>query len=223
MLCVTMQLSEETDDYNFLNSVLLNIFHNIRIYNFLMKKENNTNFNFLKETISNLVKNYLNYDYKLKLSILEAFEYLFYPYDYEEVSISKNNSELIKNHKLFLDQFFKDFYSISNGSESEDVDVCIVYFIEYLYRDFQTHDFEEYEIVFLTCLQSMFKNDDLMYSMLCNFELVLYLLNKRPKVKAICEKKFEIVKQISINKLFNEKAQEEVIRQFKDYVKSGIY
>lgn len=217
MLCVSLQVFEETEDYNFMIAVFINTFHNINIYNFLMNKENNVNYNFLENILYFIINSYNKHDYKIKILVLELLTQIF-----SNSNFFKNNKDIDNQTYLNFKSFIFDLFKCYNN-KINDNNTNITCFIQNIYSDFQTHDFEEYELIFLNCLESMFSINELLYPMLCNFELVLYLLNKRDKEKSICEKKFSIIKQISENKLFKEKAHEEVVNQFNDYLKSGIF
>lgn len=233
-ISISLQHSEETGNMEFITSIFSNIFHNIQIFSFLLDSETNKNFDFKNEVINILIVNYYSEkDYKNKISTMHAFTNMFNPNHGCSDKITYKEED-VNSHMKFLDVFLKEFYFVYTGKKnisSSDVkdkdDVInlseVSFFVLRLYKDFQTHDFEEYESSFLDVLSAMICIEKFVYSALMNFDLTLYLLNKRSKEKIICEKKYLIIEKIYASEVFKQKAQEEIVKQFREYIRNGVY
>jgi hypothetical protein len=144
-LGVSLQNYEENtnkEDSYFIMSVILNTFHNRDIFNFLMDPNNNSQIDFQNKIIDILVKNYFNHDPKVKQHALEVFSIIG----------NFNLPSVIAEQflKKFMSKFF--FYEFDKypGSDVE----ALAFFFDKLYKDFRTHDFEEYEQQFLDTTSS---------------------------------------------------------------------
>ncbi len=146
-LGISLQYYEDNKDNYFIMSVLLNIFHNKEIFNFLMDPNNNLQIDFQTSIIDILVENFFNHDPKVKLYILEIISIL---------GVSCNLS-------LLKEQFFKKLIYKLYYYETEKVQISekdlFSFLLDRLYKDFKTHDYEEYEEQFLGALLSNITNN----------------------------------------------------------------
>jgi hypothetical protein len=146
-LGISLQYYEDNKDNYFIMSVFLNTFHNKEIFNFLMDPNNNLQIDFQTSIIDILVQNFMNHDPKVKLYILEIISIL---------GVSCNLS-------LLKEQFFKKLISRLYYCETEKVQNSekdlFSFLLDRLYKDFKTHDYEEYEELFLGALLSNILNN----------------------------------------------------------------
>lgn len=245
LLSLSYQISVDNKDNNdldcFIFSVYENIFHNENIFIFL---ESTQNHSFTYEIFSIIYNSYTSFDYKVKSAVLDCMKYIFLPkfdenynsnhpfFESNQTNSNQNKENiqfcnwLLLNFKAYSqgkNSNLTPFNSILNDKYSDEIESSKSFFIDLIYKDFQKHDFEEYEIVFLNFLLCMFHINEYMYSILCNFEVLLYLLNKRCKKKQVCELKYSIISYVNTSSFFKEKAIEEIKKQFNDYVRSGVY
>ncbi len=146
-LGVSLQYYEENsskgkEDLYFIISVILNTFHNRDIFNFLMDPNNNSQIDFLTKFIDIIVNTYFNPDPKVKQHVLEVISILG---NFEIPSVI--SEQFIKKvlNKFYLYQFDK--------YPTNEID-SYSFLVEKLYKDFRTHDFEEFEQQFLDTIQS---------------------------------------------------------------------
>lgn len=214
LLGISIQISEETKNFHFMSTIYENLFHNVKFFKFLKENSDPEKFDFLSESIMMLVNCYCQTDYKIKISVMGSLTIMFSS-GFKSKNDDKDNFEHFS--KRLIKGINEKFSTIQNDSGD------IMKFVQILYKDFQQHDFEEYEIIFLNLISSILLIDEYFYQVLSFFDLILYLLNKRVRESEVCEKKYSIVCQIYNSDIFRSKAQEKIIQHFKDYINSGVY
>jgi hypothetical protein len=145
LLAVSIQYySDSKSETEFIIAILINCFHNIEIIDFMMNAENNTNFDFLNSTIDIIIEIYNSHDPKIKINALELLSVIC---DFSMPSMVREN---------FLKQFLRKFYYYEYDKFPEVENEIFKYLVDRLYKDFKTHDFEEYEFQFLDTILSTF-------------------------------------------------------------------
>jgi hypothetical protein len=143
LLSVSIQyFNDNKNEKYFIISVINNCFHNRDIFSFLMDSDNNIQFNFCENVIDVLVQHYYDHDPKIKSSILET------------ISIIGNFSIPSLIQEQFMKRFLIYFYRYYNNKSPSNDNEMYQFFIQRLYKDFKTHDFEEYELQFLDTILS---------------------------------------------------------------------
>jgi hypothetical protein len=148
-LGVSLQYYEENsskgkEDVYFIVSVILNTFHNRDIFNFLMDPNNNSQIDFLSKIIDIIVNTYYNPDPKVKQHVLEV------------ISIIGNSEIPSVISEQFLKKILNKFYFYQFDKYPSSEVEAYAFLVDKLYKDFRTHDFEEYELQFLDTIQSKF-------------------------------------------------------------------
>ena len=139
-----MQFGEDINDHGLMPKILNNILHNKKIFSFLMTQENNQMFNF-KENVTNIMnENYHSYNPDIKMQSIDILSILF---DFSLPSIIQDN---------YLKDFLAEFYKYHNSKTSNSENENQSFFISEIYKDFKSHDYEEYEVHFLNLTHSNF-------------------------------------------------------------------
>ena len=170
LLAISIQNVEENKNGNyFILTVILNLFHNRDIFTFLMDSNNNSQFNFLKNILEILILNFFNHDVKIKQQVLEI------------ISIFTNFSMPSLSQEQFLKNFLSEMYVYQMGNKPLNETDTFSFFVDRLYKDFKTHDFDEFELQFLDTVLNMITFEPLLKKVINNFDFLLYLLNRRLK------------------------------------------
>jgi hypothetical protein len=158
ILSVSIQYFQDNKhEISFILSVFHNIFYNLSIFEFLITPENNSQFDFLNSVLEIIIETYANHDPNIKgpsLDLISVIGYFITPSGIQE---------------RFYRKFLFKFYQYFNDKESIEEKELVSYFIEKLYKDFKTHDFEEYEFKFLDCL---LRKKILKYNFQFNFRFI---------------------------------------------------
>lgn len=206
-------------DSSFIISIIYNTFHNNEIFSFLMDSNNNSILDFQANIIQIIVENYFNSDPKIKQQTLEIF------------TIIGNFTLPSLVQEQFLKKVVLNFYHYDTGKVAPGENEAFTYFVEKLYKDFRTHDYEEYESIFLDTFSSilyfilgLISHDTLIKKVTTNFDLMLYLLNRRTRPQEILEKKFKVLEKIfKSNTALSGGIEKSILDQVEKYVKKGIY
>ncbi len=143
-LGVSIQYYEENKyDSAFIISIIYNTFQNNEIFSFLMDPNNNTVLDFQANLIKIIVENYFNSDPKIKQQALEIF------------TIIGNFTLSSLVQEQFLKKVVLNFFHYDTDKVPTNENEAFTYFIEKFYKDFRTHDYEEYESIFLDTISSI--------------------------------------------------------------------
>ena len=213
-LAISFQYYNDYPLPEFICPVILNVFHNFKIYPFLMDSANNSQFDFLENINEIITENYINPEPKVKIQVLEIFAKIFKINEndkYKDMQIQYNNT-LIK--KIILKY---------KGSIVKDEKDGMEKFSEIIYNDFKKRDIPDYEYPFLECILSILNNDNFVKCLLSNFDFVLYLLERRDRSKEICQKKYDIIQEIVKNENIMNQMSNEFSSKFIDYIAKGPF
>jgi hypothetical protein len=221
IICISIQyyydnLSTATE---FITKIILNIFYNKNIFDFLLNSENNVQFNFLENILNIICDIYSDPQPLVKMSILEIFGKIFEFTKKDNNVIDKNVINDDENSQVkFIKLLITKITKISNNDE-----LALNKFNELLYIDFKKRDLPDYELAYLTCIKSMLSSEIMMKSLLSNFDFVLYLLEKREKPKEVCVAKYLVNEEITKHEEIIEKMNKEFSNQFINYVAKGPF
>ena len=213
-LAISFQYYNDNPLTEFICPVLLNIFHNFKIYPFLMDSANNSQFDFLENINEIIAENYANPEPKIKIQILEIFAKIFKINEnekYKDMQIQYNNC-LIK--KIILKY---------KGNLIKDEEDGMNQFSEIIYNDFKKRDIPDYEYPFLECILSILNDEKFIKCLLSNFDFVLYLLERRDRPKEICQKKFDVIQEIVKNENIMKLMSNEFSSKFIEYIQKGPF
>jgi len=200
------------NENNFIISIYTNTFHNHEIFVFLMDPNNNTQFDFLSNTIRILVENYYHTDPKIIEQILDI------------LTIIGNFRVPSLIQEQFYVKFLRSFYFYEFNKNPIDDSESLKFFFNKLYKDFRTHDFEEYEQHFLDCIFSVISFQPILRIALSHLDYILYILNRRNKPQDICEKKFQVIEYMHKNSFGNEEnVEKNLSEQFAKYISKGPF
>ena len=222
IICISVQYYNDniSTGMDFISKIILNIFHNKNIFDFLLNNENNIQFDFL-ENILNIINEIYSDPQPLgKINGLEIFGKIF---EFKKNNINSNDmnafNDVNENNQIeFIKLLLKKITKISNNDE-----LALNKFNELLYSDFKKRDLPDYELAYLTCIKSMLSSDSLLKSLLSNFDFVLYLLERREKPKEVCVAKYLINEEIIKHNEIMEKMNKEFSNQFINYVNKGPF
>jgi hypothetical protein len=213
LLAISIQyFMDNYNENNFIISVLSNMFHNHEIFAFLMDPAINTQFDFMSNTIRILVENYNHSDPKVIEQILDV------------IAIMGNFGVPSLIQEQFFLKFLKFFYFYEFNKNPNDDRESLKFFFDKLYKDFRTHDFEEYELHFLNCALNILSYQPNLKIALSHLDFILYILNRRNKPQDICDKKFQIIEFLHKNSFGHEDMIEKnIYEQFTKYISKGPY
>lgn len=211
-LAISFQYYQDTKMADFICPIILNVFFNQKIYEYLMDSANNIPFNFKENINVIIIENYLNHDPNIKLQVLEVFQRMFL--------FPKEGNQL---QELYIRDFVKLFVNSQfNELEIKNEEDALSKFTNKLYQDFKKHDLPDYEEQFLSCLMSFTSNTKTLKALLSNFDFVLYLLNRREKPQNVLLIKFNLIEGITKSAVFGD-MNYEFSNKFSRYVKKGAY
>ena len=222
IICISVQYYNDniSTGMDFISKIILNIFHNKNIFDFLLNNENNIQFDFL-ENILNIINEIYSDPQPLgKINGLEIFGKIF---EFKKKNINSNDinafNDVNENNQIeFIKLLLKKITKISNNNE-----LALNKFNELLYSDFKKRDLPDYELAYLNCIYSMLSSDLMLKSLLSNFDFVLYLLERREKPKEVCVAKYLINEEIIKHNEIMEKMNKEFSNQFINYVNKGPF
>jgi hypothetical protein len=143
LLVVSFQyFDDNSNDFHYITSIISNLSKNKQIFLFLLDEENNSQFDFLGRVVDIIVDSYNKYDPNIKIGNLDIIKAMV---NFSLPSISQEQFL-----KKFVDKLY--FYEYNKNPQNEND--ANKFFIEKLYKDFKTHDFEEYEEHFLEVILS---------------------------------------------------------------------
>ena len=120
----------------------------------------------------------------------------------------------------FLKNFLSEMYVYQMGNKPLNETDTFSFFVDRLYKDFKTHDFDEFELQFLDTVLNIITFEPLLKKVINNFDFLLYLLNRRLKPQEICLKKFYIIDYLYKS---TEQVDSGLKEQFKNYINKGPY
>ena len=211
-LAISFQYYDDTKRTDFICPIILNVFNNENIYTFLMDSANNVQFEFLNRINDIIVENYIKSDPHIKMDLLEIFAKIFL---YKESNWNMQES--------YINELLRILYKNNKGKDAKNDNEAISDFVDGLYNDFKRFDLPDYEVCFLQCVHCMILNKKLSQLVLSNFELVLYLLNRREKPKEVCMEKYNLIKDIVNKSDLIKLMSKEFASQFEGYMSKGPY
>jgi len=107
-----------------------------------MNEENNKSFPFQENVTNLIVEKYFGHNPETKMKVIDILCILF---DFSLPSIIQDTYL-----KKFLAEFYKSKFGKSSNNENENQSI----FIDTIYKDFKSHDYEEYEVHFLNLIHS---------------------------------------------------------------------
>lgn len=185
IIAISSQYFEENTDYHFFLTILHNLFINKNFINFLSNEENSKEFNFLETVNKTLIDGYFSNDPVNKINAMEIFAIIL---DYTSAPSIQQ--------RIYFFSVLDEFYNYLNNKKTEDKDELFKIFVDQLYKDFKVHDHEEYELKFLELIFQGVPNTLFTKWVCMNFDLLLYILNKRLRIPDIMNLKYQIVKKI---------------------------
>lgn len=212
-LAVSLQhFAEDKSNTDFITSILFNTLHNKEIFTFLMDPTNSTQFDFFQGVIRATIESYASPDAKAKMHALDLVELVF------DFNIYSAAQEQFVKH--FLEAFFDHFNARKMESENEGG----AFLMGKLYKDFKTHDFDDYELKFLQTVFSLISHQKFLKLVINHFDLILYLLNRRTRPEKICKEKYKIIQDMFKTDYFSSgKVDEGLVKQFSNYIVRGLY
>lgn len=211
-LAISFQYYQDTKMADFICPIILNVFFNRKIYDYLMDSAINSQFNFKENINEMIIENYFNHDPNIKMQVLEVFQRMF--------SFPKEGNQI---QELYIRDFVKVFIGkLYNELEVKNEEDALTEFANKLYQDFKKHDLPEYEEQYLNCLMSFTSNTKTLKALLSDFDFVLYLLNRREKPQNVLLCKLNLIEAITKSTVFNDMSSE-FSNQFTNYVKRGAY
>ena len=221
IICISVQYYNDniSTGMDFISKIILNIFHNKNIFDFLLNNENNIQFDFL-ENILNIINEIYSDPQPLgKINGLEIFSKIFEFKKNDNLNDLNAFNNVNENNQIeFIKLLLKKITKISNNDE-----LALNKFNELLYSDFKKRDLPDYELAYLNCIYSMLSSDLMLKSLLSNFDFVLYLLERREKPKEVCVAKYLINEEIIKHNEIMEKMNKEFSNQFINYVNKGPF
>ena len=221
IICISVQYYNDniSTGMDFISKIILNIFYNKNIFDFLLNNDNNIQFDFL-ENILNIINEIYSDPQPLgKINGLEIFSKIFEFKKNDNLNDLNAFNNVNENNQIeFIKLLLKKITKISNNNE-----LALNKFNELLYSDFKKRDLPDYELAYLNCIYSMLSSDLMLKSLLSNFDFVLYLLERREKPKEVCVAKFSINEEIIKHNEIMEKMNKEFYNQFINYVNKGPF
>lgn len=221
IICISVQYYNDniSTGMDFISKIILNIFYNKNIFDFLLNNDNNIQFDFL-ENILNIINEIYSDPQPLgKINGLEIFSKIFEFKKNDNLNDLNAFNNVNENNQIeFIKLLLKKITKISNNNE-----LALNKFNELLYSDFKKRDLPDYELAYLNCIYSMLSSDLMLKSLLSNFDFVLYLLERREKPKEVCVAKFNINEEIIKHNEIMEKMNKEFYNQFINYVNKGPF
>ena len=221
IICISVQYYNDniSTGMDFISKIILNIFYNKNIFDFLLNNDNNIQFDFL-ENILNIINEIYSDPQPLgKINGLEIFSKIFEFKKNDNLNDLNAFNNVNENNQIeFIKLLLKKITKIPNNNE-----LALNKFNELLYSDFKKRDLPDYELAYLNCIYSMLSSDLMLKSLLSNFDFVLYLLERREKPKEVCVAKFSINEEIIKHNEIMEKMNKEFYNQFINYVNKGPF
>ena len=221
IICISVQYYNDniSTGMDFISKIILNIFYNKNIFDFLLNNDNNIQFDFL-ENILNIINEIYSDPQPLgKINGLEIFSKIFEFKKNDNLNDLNAFNNVNENNQIeFIKLLLKKITKISNNNE-----LALNKFNELLYSDFKKRDLPDYELAYLNCIYSMLSSDLMLKSLLSNFDFVLYLLERREKPKEVCVAKYLINEEIIKHNEIMEKMNKEFSNQFINYVNKGPF
>jgi hypothetical protein len=220
ILAIALQYYCDNKNENyFILSFLVNCFHNKNIFDLLNDEENNKIFNFNDAITAAIIETYYNHDPNVKMHCLELLQVVG---NLELPSISQ---------EIFLKKLLQGFYKYEFNKFADNEESLFKFFVDKIYKDLKTHDFEDYEARFLETVLSksfylfldMISYEQIIKKIAMNFDFMLYLLNRRLRSQEICLLKFKIIEGISKNPSALSVADKALVEQINNYIVKGPY